>query len=282
MKHIIRLDPSLKQTFPQKPPKLKPKSNAILQALENKILSIQDFLLLCESDEVLKDLAICEHSDEFLHTVGMDIVFEKEKAFLGSLKRTLKEQVFCFVDIESSGSDPRISQILEIGAIKYCNGGVIDRFESYVKAHEVPEIIEEITGISVEDLRDAPTEKEVLEEFKKFLGNSIFVAHNVNFDYTFLDYCFSRFFGIGLYNQKLCTIELARRSISAPRYGLDFLNEFLQIYTPQIHRAYADAYTCMKIFEKSMQNLNTCFFNAQSLLNFSQKAKSLKTFDVNP
>ena len=281
MKHIIRLDPSLQKNLPHKPPKLKPKSNAILQALENKVLCMQDFLSLCEKDEVLRDLAICENSCEFLHKIGMDIVFENNEVYLGSLKRKFRDQVFCFVDIETSGADPRTSQILEIGAIKYRDGVVLDRFESYVRASSVPEIIQEITGITLESVIDAPLEKEVLEDFREFLGESIFVAHNVGFDYTFLDFCYSNFFGIGLYNQKLCTIELAKRSIPSARYGLDFLNDFLQIHTPQIHRAYADAYTCMKIFEKSLQNLDVCFFNAQNLLNFSQKAKSIKTLDLN-
>lgn len=245
------------------------------------MLCMQDFLSLCEKDEVLRDLAICENSCEFLHKIGMDIVFENNEVYLGSLKRKFRDQVFCFVDIETSGADPRTSQILEIGAIKYRDGVVLDRFESYVRASSVPEIIQEITGITLESVIDAPLEKEVLEDFREFLGESIFVAHNVGFDYTFLDFCYSIFFGIGLYNQKLCTIELAKRSILSARYGLDFLNDFLQIHTPQIHRAYADAYTCMKIFEKSLQNLDVCFFNAQNLLNFSQKAKSIKTLDSN-
>lgn len=281
MKHIIRLDPSLKENLPPKPPKLKPKSNAILHILENKTISLDHFLSLCSEDEVLRDLAICENSMDFLHSIGLDIVLANQEVYLGSLKRSLKDQVFCFVDIESSGADPRVSQILEVGAIKYCNGRVLDRFESYVRASSVPEIIQEITGITPEVLWDAPQEREVLRSFRKFLGDSIFVAHNVGFDYTFLDYCFFKFFGVGLYNQKLCTIELAKRSIAAPRYGLNFLNDFLEIHTAQVHRAYADAYTCMKIFEKSLENINACFFNAQSLLNFSQKAKSLKTFDEN-
>lgn len=274
MRHIIRFDPSL-QHKPSKPKKLKAKSTAIFNALENKILSMSEFLALCESDEVLGDLAICENSGEFLQSVGMDICFEEEGVYLGSLKRALREQEFCFVDIESTGADPRVSQILEIGAIKYRDGVVLGRFESYVRANEVPEIIEEITGITLEDVANAPSDREVLNEFREFLGQSIFVAHNVSFDYLYLDYYFWHLFGVGLYNQKLCTIELAKRSIASARYGLDFLNEFLEIHTPSLHRAYADAYTCMKIFEKCLQECKANFPTSQTLLNFSQKGKNL-------
>lgn len=280
MKHIVRFDTSIKKTT-SKPPKLKPKSNILLNTLENRVLNLDDFILLCKQDEILGDLAICENSFDFLRTVGLDIVLDDQRVYLGSLKRSLKNQIFCFVDIESSGADPRNSQILEIGAIKYCNGKVLDRFESYVRANDVPDVIQEITGITPEVLLDAPSQREVLDQFRTFVGDSIFVAHNVGFDYTFLDFCFTQLFGIGLYNQKLCTIELAKRSFPAPRYGLDFLNDFLGIGTPQIHRAYADAYTCMKIFEKSLENLDIHFFNTQSFLNFTQKAKSLKTLDIN-
>lgn len=274
MKHIIRFDPSL-NLKPSKPSKLKAKSAFILGALENKTLSLQEFLRLCESDDVLGDLAICENSFEFLQSVGMDIIFDGGKVYLSSLKKSLRDQVFCFVDIESSGPDPRKSQILEIGAIKYRNGEVLGRFESYVKATEMPEIIQEITGIELEDVLNAPSAKEVLSEFRAFLGDSVFVAHNASFDYLYLDYYYNLLFGIGLYNQRLCTIELAKRSISAPRYGLDFLNEFLEIHTPYLHRAYADASTCMKIFEKCLQGCRVNFSSVQNLLNFSQKGKNL-------
>lgn len=274
MKHIVRFDPSLKPK-PTKPSKLKAKSINILNALENKILGLNEFLELCESDEVLGDLAICEDSSEFLQSVGMDIVFLEDKAYLGSLKRALREQEFCFVDIETSGPDPRKSQLLEIGAIKYRDGKVLGRFESHVRASEVPEIIIEITGIELKDVLNAPSAKEVLSEFRAFLGQGVFVAHNVNFDYLYLDYYYNLLFGIGLYNQRLCSIELAKRSIQAPRYGLKFLNEFLGIDTPYLHRAYADAYTCMKIFERCFKDLKINFPTTQSLLNFSYRRKNL-------
>lgn len=273
MKHIIRLDPSL-NFKPSKPSKLKPKSTAILNALENKSLELEEFLQLCQDDEILGDLAICENSFEFLQSIGMDICCYEEKVYLATLKKNLRDQIFCFVDIESSGADPRKSQILEIGAIKCRGGEVLGRFESYVRSSEVPEIIQEITGIELEDVINAPSAKEVLGEFREFLGSSIFVAHNVSFDYLYLDYYYNLLFGIGLYNQRLCTIELAKRSIQAPRYGLDFLNEFLEIHTPHLHRAYADAYTCMKIFEKCLKTSGIHFPTVQSLLNFSQKGKN--------
>lgn len=274
MKHIIRFDPSL-NIRPSKPPKLKPKSVYILSMLENRVLKINHFLNYCQSDEILGELALCENSQEFLQSIGMDICFENEEVYLSSLKRKLKDQIFCFVDIETSGPDPRKSQILEIGAIKYCDGKILGRFESYVRANVVPDIIQEITGIEESDVCNAPEVKEVLSDFRTFLGTSIFVAHNAIFDYLYLDYYYNLLFGIGLYNQRLCTIELAKRSVPAPRYGLGFLNEFLEINTPYMHRAYADAYTCMKVFEKCLQTSKIIFPTVQALLNFSQKGKNL-------
>ena len=77
-------------------------------------------------------------------------------------------------------------------------------------------------------LINAPSLKNIIEEFKIFLEDHIFVAHNVNFDYKFIsDTC--EYFHLGkLANRKLCTIELAKRVICSEKYGLQFLKELLE------------------------------------------------------
>ncbi|WP_083986202.1 exonuclease domain-containing protein [Helicobacter enhydrae] len=167
-----------------------------------------------------------------------------------------RDAVFCFVDIETTDVNPDCGGLLEIGAI-LCKGSgeVVGRFEHLVHVEVIPEVIEEITGIGLEDVRFAPSAKEVLGEFRTFIGDNVFVAHNAAFDYQFLNQCYIKFFGIGLYNPTLCTIALAHKTIVAPRYGLSFLNEYLQIFTPNNHRAYADASTCLEIFKKCIVNV---------------------------
>lgn len=202
---------------------------------------------------------------------------------LSTIATPLQNGVFVFVDIESNGSKPQSSEIIEIGALKvrlkkpYANlplsknrFEILDHFESYIYAPQVPENITQLTGISFEDIASAPQAKEVLKKFRIFLADGIFVAHNVNFDYSFLDYHLRQLGLFPLLNPKLCTIDLARRTILAPRYALGFLNEFLGIGTPLSHRAYADALTSFKLFEIAFMMIPPHVHSVQDLLDFSK------------
>jgi len=119
----------------------------------------------------------------------------------------------------------------------------------------------------------------MLPEFKAFLGDDLFVAHNVSFDYNFISHSFERF-GLGvLGNRKLCTIELAKRTIEAERYGLGHLNIVLDINTLVHHRAYADAATAAKVLEIGLKNIPDEVITTESLIDFTKipvkKAKRL-------
>lgn len=239
-------------------------------------------------------LRIEEHNGEPLYT-------------LSTLHTPLERGIFVFVDIESNGSKPESSEIIEIGALKvryksaptqhkkpaskgktrYENvramcldslRGELDserfeilgRFESYVYASQVPESITELTGIRFEDIKDAPRAKEVLRDFREFLGESVFVAHNVNFDYKFLDFHLRQLGLFPLLNPKLCTLDLSRRTIPSPRHGLSFLNDFLALGAPLSHRAYADALTSFRLFEITTMMFPREIQSVQDLIDFSR------------
>jgi len=206
---------------------------------------------------------------------GFPIGENKDEIFLKTAKTSYKNQEFVIVDIETSGSKSFNSQIIEIGAIKYKKGEIIDRFESFVHAKELPEYITKLTGITLEDLTYAPTQKEVLKKFKEFLGDSVFVAHNVNFDFNFLSDKLEEIGFEKLANRKLCTIDLARRTIQSQRYGLRFLNESLGINTLVHHRAYADALTALKVLEIAFKNIPDEIKSTEDLIDFS-KSKNKK------
>lgn len=181
-----------------------------------------------------------------------------------------QEACFCFVDIETNGAKPQSAQIIEIGAIKMKKGKMIDHFESYVYAKEIPENITQLTGICYQDIAEAPSAKSVLSDFQRFLGKDVFVAHNVNFDYGFIHYHLQQCGLFGLFNPKLCTIELAKKTILSPRYALSFLNELLGIGTPVAHRAYADALTSLRIFEIATMMIPPYIQSLQNLIDFSK------------
>ncbi|MDQ7047629.1 MAG: 3'-5' exonuclease [Sulfurovum sp.] len=186
---------------------------------------------------------------------------------------THQAQRYCVIDIETNGSKPGSSQVIEIGALMIENGEVIDRFETFVECAFVPEYITKITGIKPEDLKDAPTRKEALIGLRHFMGDAVFVAHNANFDYGFLNASFERF-GLGnIGNLQLCTIELARRTFESERYGLAYLIESLKIETATHHRAFSDAVCAAKVMEKSLETLPEYVNTADELLQFSKSSK---------
>jgi len=186
-------------------------------------------------------------------------------------------QKYCVIDIETNGSKPNSSQVIEIGAVMAQNGQIIDRFESFVACSFLPQYITKVTGIEPEDLIDAPSPKEALGKLRIFMGNTVFVAHNASFDYSFLNASFERF-GLGsIGNPKLCTIDLAKRTFESERYGLAHLIESLQIETATHHRAYSDAYCAYKVFEKSLEGIGESIKSADDLIRFSTSSKKSRS-----
>lgn len=187
------------------------------------------------------------------------------------------EQKYCVVDIETNGSKPDKSQVIEVGAVMMQNGEIIDRFESFVECAFLPEYISKITGIFPEDLVEAPSQLEVLTNLRSFMEDAVFVAHNVNFDHGFLNHSFDRF-GLGsIGNPKLCSIELARRTIESERYGLAYLSETLELGNHTQHRAFSDALVTSKLLELTFQNLPTYVEAVDDLLRFSSSSRRERT-----
>ncbi len=206
---------------------------------------------------------------------GLPLAEHNGKVFLKTARTPYRKQIFTIVDIETSGSKPEYAQVIEIGAIKVCGDEVIDRFESFIYADEVPEYITKLTGIDASDLEHAPSQREVLLLFKEFLGDSVFVAHNVYFDYNFISQKLLQL-GYGeLANRKLCSIDLARRTIASERYALEYLNENLGIHTAVSHRAYADALTAYEVFKRSLARIPHEVKTTEELIDFSKKGKKL-------
>jgi len=183
-----------------------------------------------------------------------------------------KDETYVVVDIETNGSKPGYSQVIEIGAVKIKNLEIIDRLETYVHCAYVPDMITDLTGIKTSDLKDAPSRKTALLMLKKFLGDAIFVAHNAKFDHSFLSASFQRF-GLGcIGNPMLCTIDLARRTIESKKYGLAGLCELLEIDMISHHRAYSDALCSWEIMKESLSKLPEYVKTSDDLLQFAQSS----------
>lgn len=107
--------------------------------------------------------------------------------FTPEYDRTFSEGIFIIFDIETTGLSPINCGITEIGAIKYKGGSVLEIFQTYVNpGMPVPQNITELTGITDDMVKDAPSQREAVKAFLKFAGDSILVAHNANFDMGFI------------------------------------------------------------------------------------------------
>ena len=158
---------------------------------------------------------------------------------------------YAIVDIETTGSYAAGNSITEIAIIVHDGNKVLDKFHSLINPGiTIPFHIQALTGITNGLVADAPTFRDMAPAIFEFLNNRIFVAHNVNFDYSFI---VNEFKNIGLdwKAAKLCTVRLARKIIpNQPSYSLGKLCHSLNIPLYDRHRALGDAEATVILFEK--------------------------------
>jgi DNA polymerase-3 subunit epsilon len=248
--------------------------NKLTKKLKSKKLPKNEYKDILSAGDTFFDNN--ELETELLISNGYPIFFDNNYVYLKTTTNLIKDQVFCIVDIETTAGNPDKGQLLEIAAIKYKNGQIIEKHESLVNCFEIPSKVEEITGISLDMTRGAPNITTVLEEFKIFLEDDIFVAHNLSFDYKFINDSFEKYNLGKLCNRGLCTINLAHKTIEAERYGLKYITEYLGITLDDHHRAMADTMATLKVFEESLKNIPPSIKTAENLIDFSQSNKTLK------
>lgn len=249
--------------------------DTFIQKIVQKPIFHKEFFAKMRS---FKELEYIDVEDlQSLRLLGLPITKYNNYALtLESVTMPIQKAKFCIVDIEANGSKPSLNQIIEIGAVMIENGEEIGRFSSLVKTDILPDSIIQLTGITLEDLSDAPSLKSVLEAFRLFLNDAIFVAHNVNFDYYFISYALEQA-GFGpMLNRRLCTIDLARKCIEAPKYGLSALSEHLGIPFENHHRALCDAGATKSIFLKALENLPPEVETVEQLIAFTKPLQMKK------
>lgn len=240
------------------------KHEGVLHEEQYKHIAIRYTTLLEDSDTIFL----------LLQASGYPIEQQDEGGYrLKTYFTPYEDQKYCVIDIETNGSKPGTSQVIEIGAIMVQNGKVIGEYETFVECAYLPVYITKITSIEPEDLIGAPTRREALIGLRHFMEDAVFVAHNVDFDYSFLNASFDRFGLGGIGNQKLCTIDLARRTFESERYGLGYLIASLGMETAKHHRAFSDAVCANKVMEKSLETIPEYVKTADDLLRFSISSK---------
>ncbi len=151
-------------------------------------------------------------------------------------------QTYVVVDVETTGGSGEHHRITEIAAVKLRGGIVIERFQTLLNPHRlIPPKITRLTGISNHMVSRSPGFADIADEFAAFMGDAIFVAHNVNFDYGFIAREYARL-GRRFRHPKLCTCASMRKLYpGSDSYSLAALCRQYEIPLRQHHRAMCDA-----------------------------------------
>lgn len=188
---------------------------------------------------------------------------------------------FAVVDVETTGGHASKHRITEIGIALVDDGEIVKTYKQLVNPEtDIPRHIITLTGITNEDVADAPLFKEVAKDVAELLQDRIFVAQNVNFDYSFIKNEFERI-GSTFQAKRLCTSRYARSRINGlKRSSLKVLAEHFRVVNKNPHRALSDAITAAKILIKLMA-IDDGFEIALKLIN-QQETKITLPNNTNP
>ena len=159
------------------------------------------------------------------------------------------EDTFVVFDIETTGFSPVKNKIIEIGAVKVDKGEIVDHFSVFVNPQvPIPYEITKLTGITDEMVMDAETIEEVLPKFVDFCEGAVLVAHNANFDMSFINENIRRQ-KIKVSYTYLDTLGLARVLLPGQaKHTLDAVCKTLKISLENHHRAVDDAGATAEMF----------------------------------
>ena len=165
-------------------------------------------------------------------------------------------EVFTAFDTETTGVKAETCTVIELGAVKFSKEGVISEFSTLINPKiPIPPAITQLTHISASMVKDSPFMKEVLPYFVEFIGKSILMGHNVQFDLNFLNSECEKHGLPYVKNRALDTLRISRWAYpKAEHHRLDFLADALKINKGYSHRALDDAVTCMNLFLRILKD----------------------------
>jgi DNA polymerase-3 subunit epsilon len=162
----------------------------------------------------------------------------------------LRDLDLAIVDVETTGATSHYHRIIEIAVLKVKKGHLVETFSTLVDPERtISPFIEELTGITNQELENAPTFSEVKDRIYELLDGSVFVAHNARFDYNFVREEFERA-KMNYAAKCLCTVRLSRALFPEYRkHSLDSLMERFDIGCANRHRATGDALVLWKFLQ---------------------------------
>ncbi|MGP1594139.1 MAG: 3'-5' exonuclease [Treponema sp.] len=184
--------------------------------------------------------------------------------------------VFTAVDTETTGLDPAIGRIVEIGAIKYDKSGIIARYNVLINPEmPIPADASKVNGISDDMLKNKPIIAEVVPDFLTFIEKTILVAHNAPFDINYFNAELQRIGEKPLHNKVVDTRIFAKEVFRGLQsYALQDLAAQFGIVARDAHRAEDDARVCMELFNHTLNRF------LKTNIDLVQKIRSEQTPDA--
>ena len=179
---------------------------------------------------------------------------------------------YAIVDIETTGGYAAANGITEICIHLHDGEKTTEVFETLVNPGQpIPRYIQSMTGITDEMVSAAPRFEQIAGQVHQLLSDRVFIAHNVNFDYSFI-LAHLRQCGYELKDKKLCTVRLSRKILPGlPSYSLGNLCRSLNIPITNRHRAGGDTAATVRLFEALLQNDREQFIPKSLQRNFREQ-----------
>lgn len=173
------------------------------------------------------------------------------------LKKSIHDYPIIAFDTETSGAYPLESEVIELGAVKWFQGKIVDKFQTLLKpAKELQPDNIRIHGITNEMVMDAPLMTTEIVKFCDFVDNSVLLAHHAPFDLGFIAVAMEKNNLLFPSNLNLCSSLISRALLNTTNHKLQTLIKELNLVGGEAHRAYDDAYACLQVLFKSLEKLN--------------------------
>ena len=187
----------------------------------------------------------------------------------------MTKKTYAVIDIETTGGRASRDRITEIAIVLHDGKEIVDQFETLLNPERtIPHNITQLTGISQDMVEEAPKFYEVAKKIVEMTQGCIFVAHNVRFDYSFIQEEFRRL-GYTYTRRQLCTVRLSRKTFPGLRsYSLGNLIKHFGINVKDRHRAMADTMATVELLEKIFK-LENSEETADDLINLGIKESKL-------
>ncbi len=257
------------------------------------VSNVSDYIRYAEAYNI-GSITVTDHNtaqafpDAYFASKGTDVIVNYGVEFdiyddlnneivINPREQELIDADYVFFDLETTSTSTFLGEIIEFGGVRYRNNVVVDRLQLFIKPkNPITEFTTNLTNITNEDVANAPSLEEALKQIKDWIGDSILVAHNASFDFSFLDNEFRNYGHGPLLNPVIDSMKLSwffHPKSRAHRLGVLAKNEFVQYDEAAAHRADYDAEILCKIFERliyKLLNINIRNLNQITIKNFRE------------